>query len=75
MTVQLSPRGATGVLRIDPDHPVLIVLDPEDREVDRESLDLRLEDGFCWDEILCAQAEELADLLLTRAESLLEQQV
>lgn len=75
LAVELSPEGPTGVLRIDPEDAVLIVLDALDSEVGRESLDLRFEEGYCWDEILCARAEELADLLLTRAESLLEQQV
>ncbi len=72
LAVELNPGGPTAILRIEVEDYALIVLDSEENVVSRETLDLRFDDGFCWDEILCAKSEELADLLLTRAESLLE---
>ncbi len=73
VAVKFTPEGPTGVLQIEREAASLLVLAPSDEVVDREFLDLRFDEGFCWDEILCSGAEELADLLLARAESLLDQ--
>ena len=71
-TVELDAGGPTGILRIEIKNSALVIVNRDDQVAAREPLDLRLDQSFCWDDIICGDEEELADLLLVRAEHLLE---
>ncbi len=73
VAVVLAPGGPIGIFRVDLEGSSLIVVDHEDVVTAREPLDLRFEETFCWDDIICTDEDQLADLLLVRAEHLLEQ--